>query len=117
MPYLPFVEVIALPHLDAVKDMVTSIDHSFAIFIYKWTAWVYHYADASKQKGRVKKAGHWYQPPFTTTIVRKITSLSVDTTGVPSKSSREPLRWGSEIHFHIFVSGLVVVVVMYICYS
>ena len=54
MPYLPFVEVIALPHLDAVKDMVTSIDHRFAIFIFKWTAWVYHYADASKQKGRVK---------------------------------------------------------------
>ena len=38
---MALIEVVALPHLNAVKYVVTSIDHSFAIFVFKWTACVY----------------------------------------------------------------------------
>ena len=37
LAYLALMEVITLPHLDAVKDVVTSIDHSFSIFVFIWT--------------------------------------------------------------------------------
>ena len=51
LTHLPLVEVITLPHLDAVKDVVASIDHSFTSFVFKRTAWVHLYADASNQMG------------------------------------------------------------------
>ena len=51
---MALIEVVALPHLNAVKYVVTSIDHSFAIFVFKWTAWVYPYADASSGKRESK---------------------------------------------------------------
>jgi hypothetical protein len=38
-PCLALVEVVALAHLDAVKDMVTRIQHLLAIFIDESAPW------------------------------------------------------------------------------
>ena len=106
LAYLALIEVIALPHLNAVKYVVTGIDHSFAMFVFKWTAWVYPYADAlsAKWESIIKH----YHLRFPKIIVIKLTSLPIDTTGVSSKSSWEPIWRGSVLYRHRFVNSLMV---------
>ena len=41
LAYLPFVEVITLAHLNAVKDVVASVDHFLTIFVQKCSAWIH----------------------------------------------------------------------------
>ena len=41
LQYLPLVEVIALTHLDAVKDMIASVDHGLVVLVDELTSWIY----------------------------------------------------------------------------
>ena len=41
LQYLPLVEVIALTHLDAVKDMIASVDHGLVVLVDELTSWVF----------------------------------------------------------------------------
>ena len=55
-----------------------------------------------------------------TTIISgiiKFTGLPIDTTGMPSKSSREPFWWGSVLHYYRFLSCLMVVRVVVVVVS
>ena len=39
--YLPLVEVIPLTHLDAVKDMIASVDHGLVVLVDELTSWIH----------------------------------------------------------------------------
>ena len=41
LAHLALMEMIALPHLNAVKDVVASVDHFLTIFVQKCSAWIH----------------------------------------------------------------------------
>ena len=101
-------EMIALTHLYAVKDVVTSIDHLLTIFVCEWTSCQSSsLCRCFKTKGGVKNVWTLPSPQLFWAFV--LTSLPIDTTGMPSKSPREPLWWGSVLHYHRFLNRLMLV--------
>ena len=41
LQYLPLVEVIPLTHLDAVEDMIASVDHGLVVLVDELTSWIH----------------------------------------------------------------------------